>query len=395
MIEQAQEVTLSKVLHDTASVRAFSQSGYPPDTQSGARFLASLMEKGTMAFIDNVSVKMKALQVEEMLLPLAVVAPVPQNTSYVASPIGQYIKYSREEMQASDKYSLFLRSAAPLAFGAMQAGCRLLGFERVVFVNDWLLSSNLWPSLNLGLLEVMCHQLQRAFPKHAIVFRSVCAKSEASMLHTLEHMGGKPVVSRQVYMLDTTEGRHRKKRPLQQDCKRWEKQNDYEAVWLSQADAPTAARIRRLYEMVYLEKYSAYNPWYREDFVQLCLDSGLMDFQALRAHTSGQIDAVQAIFRRNGVMTTPFIGHDRTLPPSAGLYRHLNALLTMEAEAGGQLLNMSSGASHFKKQRGGLPYFEYNVVFDQHLPYWRRLPWCFWHRLSERNIKPGMVRYEV
>lgn len=395
MSDLTQVVTLCKVLHEAPSVAALADSSVDPDTRTAARFLAPLMAEGVPAFIENVAVRMKALQVEGRLLPLAVVEPHPNNTAYVASPMGQYIRYSREEMLSGSHYSRSLRWMARPAFAAIQAACRLTGFERVVFVNDWLLSSNLWPTLDTAMLPVMLHQLQHAFPDYAIVFRSVCERSEGALLQALREQGGLPVVSRQVYMLDTSDPSYRKKRPLQQDGKRWDKQTEYQAVWLSHADQETAARIRRLYEMVYLEKYSAYNPRYRERFIQLALESGCMDFQALQNRSSGRIDAVQAIFRRQGVVTTPFIGHDRSLPPQAGLYRHLNLLLTREAEATAGLLHMSSGAAQFKKQRGGVPDFEYNVAFIDHLGGWRRLPWRFWHRLSERRIKPGMQQYGV
>lgn len=74
-------------------------------------------------------------------------------------------------------------------------------------------------------------------------------------------------------------------------------------------------------------------------------------------------------------MINPLIGYDRTYPQKEGLYRLLTMETMLEAEHRGLLLNMSSGAAHFKRLRGAEPHLEYNMVYDGHLPWWRRLPW--------------------
>jgi hypothetical protein len=68
------------------------------------------------------------------------------------------------------------------------------------------------------------------------------------------------------------------------------------------------------------------------------------------------------------LLSAPIVGYDTSWPASAGLYRLLMAHVlntTREREA---VLNLSAGAAHFKRLRGGEPEIEYSAVLSRHLP---------------------------
>ncbi len=122
-------------------------------------------------------------------------------------------------------------------------------------------------------------------------------------------------------------------------------------------------RIAELYRMLYIDKYSAYNPQFTEAFFQLTLRERLLNIYGLRK--DGRLDAVLGFFGRDAVMTTPLFGYDTTLPAETGLYRMLSILLIDLSEQRGQLLHESSGVGQFKRNRGAYGALEVSAVYDR------------------------------
>ena len=68
--------------------------------------------------------------------------------------------------------------------------------------------------------------------------------------------------------------------------------------------------------------------------------------------------------------------HEVTLFMKSPCLQALSLLVLLEARrAGLRLVNASGGANGFKRQRGARSTVEFNAVFVEHLPWWRRLPW--------------------
>ena len=107
----------------------------------------------------------------------------------------------------------------------------------------------------------------------------------------------------------------------------------------------------------------------------------------------GRIDGVLGFVERNGVMTTPLIGYDRSVDAAAGLYRLISLKLVEQAAARGLILHQSSGAAAFKRHRGSTASMEYNLIYDRHLAPRYRLPWQLLEALSRAVIMPVMRRY--
>jgi hypothetical protein len=153
------------------------------------------------------------------------------------------------------------------------------------------------------------------------------------------------------------------------------------------------ARIVELYNALYLTKYSLNNPMFNERFMRLALRRGNLRLVVLQK--DGRIDAVLGYFCRNGVMTTPVFGYDTTLPQEVGLYRMLSVVLFHIARENRHLLNASSGAAEFKRNRGAVGVIEYSAVYDKHLPFHRRLCWSVLWVLLEKIGVPLTLKYKL
>ncbi|WP_409343537.1 GNAT family N-acetyltransferase [Paenibacillus sp. MBLB4367] len=347
-----------------------------PETEDGEyarRYLEPLVKQGPNAFIANADTSYRVLLVDDIVLPVSVNEREYENT-YVCSPYTHYVTYAKQELVMLNA-PLLEAALKPViaAAGLFLKACRI---NRVVHVNNWLLSTNLYPALSDKQLAAATHYLTSAFPGHAIVFRSVNGCTDKALPAIFRRLNYTPVASRQVYMLDPACLPSKARWLLKRDYALLAK-NGYAAVpaeELSHGDIP---RMRELYNDLYLGKYSADNPQLTENFFRLALDRRILQVTALRHSESGRIDAVLGYFHRNGVMTTPVFGYDTKLPVETGLYRMLSALLVRSAAESGRMLNESSGAAQFKRNRGAVAQMEYSAVYTRHLPLYRRLGWRF------------------
>ncbi|MEW6278314.1 MAG: GNAT family N-acetyltransferase, partial [Candidatus Eremiobacterota bacterium] len=229
----------------------------------------------------------------------------------------------------------------------------------------------------------------RAFPDRALVFRSLDPEANGPILSALTELGYRAVFARRVYYVRPDDPALFRHRDLRHDL-RLERGSPYCSRPPSEAECD---RIVRLYSMLYLEKYSTWNPAFTADFVRLCLREELLHLRVLTRN--GQPDAVWGCFERNGVMTQPLFGYDTGLPVESGLYRLLSLQVLQEGRRRGVLVNQSAGAGRFKRTRGGRSVPEYAAVYDRHLPLGRRLPWSLVQWLSERVGRPLIEKHEL
>lgn len=349
-------------------------------------WLKAMMTQGTSRFFDNVDTEVHALSDGHFLFPITLTPKIqsPKN-AYVCSPTAHYIDYTLAEMDIEmQDHPLLKRALYPMVYGLGEV-LKALRFEKVVYVNNWLLSTNLYPSFDFSSLKGLTAYLAEHYPDSALVFRSVNQQLNAPLLKALKQEAYLPILSRQVYYLDPRSGAHRKKRSLKED-RRLVKKSPYQWLTGQELTAKDIPRLRWLYDDLYLRKYSYINPQFNETFIRESLEKGWLTFYAL--HHDGRIDGVIGYFERNGIFTTPFFGYDTRLPQRLGLYRLLTYKLIEEAEQYQWLFNCSSGVADFKKTRGCEASLEYMMVYTQHLPRTRQLPWHLLERACRHVAEP-------
>jgi hypothetical protein len=360
---------------------------WPADAEGeyARRVLPALVDDGVRPYIANVHAEVRVLVADGTILPVVLndVAP-PEPSSYVVSPTSHYVRYGKREIELELANPLARAILPPL----LDLARPLLAWgdvERVVYVNNWLLSTNLYPPLARATLAAARDALVAAFPDRAVVFRSVNERLGGELRAELGALGFGEVFSRQLYLWDpATAGKP--SRGLRQDINLAARSADrwVDAGGIADAEIP---RLTDIYADLYLRKYSPLNPRFTERFVARALRDGWLRVRALRS-PGGRIDAAIGWVERGGVMTAPFIGYDRAEPVERGLYRRISLELMEEARRGGLLLNQSSGAAAFKRYRGATPALEFSLVFDAHLPRRRRLPWALLASLSRRALVP-------
>lgn len=333
------------------------------------RFLSPLVEGGVQPFIANVHVELGAILVGAQLLPLTRHSGA-ECSSYVASLATHYVHYAREELRQLP--SPLLRSLLRPALAALESLMSWGESDKIIFVDNWMVSTNLHPHLSQVQLEQILETLISRYPDHLIAFRSVEHATCPRLFDTLRQLDFVPLLSRQVYLFRPDDPMSWRKKDLKNDL-RLLKNTSYEVVGGEAFSPDDAGRIEELYNALYLDHYSRLNPQYTARFFEHMRKNGLLEFRGLRSER-GSLDAVLGFFELNSVMTTPLFGYDFSVPRQAGLYRLLSTLLALEAKERGNLLHQSSGAAEFKRLRGARPEPEYTMIYEQHLPARRRLP---------------------
>jgi hypothetical protein len=354
-----------------------------PATQNGrlARdYLLPMGQRGVQTYIQNVDTELQVAFVDNIVLPVTLTHSHP-DSSYVCSPFNHYFVYGLEELDKLGNPTL--ENALRLLLRPVIAAYRRSAFDRVVYVNNWLLSTNLYPQLSPDQVRSVVNFLVDRYPNRPIIFRSVDTTGQPGIYKTLSQMGCRMVFSRQVYYQTPTDPALWRKKQLKEDTRHL-RRSPYKLVeQLTEADIP---RLTRLYQQLYLEKYSLFNPQFTPEFFRLALNS---DAFVLRAYQkSGDIDAVLGYYWINGIMTQPIFGYDINLPQSLSLYRLLSMQVLQEGRDRKLLINASAGAGQFKRLRGGQATLEYNAVFDHHLPARQKWPWAFLKLLLDTIAVP-------
>jgi hypothetical protein len=366
-----------------------------PDTADGRyaqAYLEPLVRQGTKSFINNVETTLLLARIDQLIVPVTVNEGEYDN-AYVCSPYTHYVRYAKQELSLLQRP--LLEKGLSMMLDALGYGLKKSQFNRVVHINNWLLSTNLFPEMSGEQAAAVLHAVKERFPGHAIVIRSLCRTLHPAMLHALRAEGCKLVPSRQIYLYRANDADFGNAKA------RWLLKRDYELLarngytFVSQADITDndLPRIVELYKQLYLDKYSYDNPQFNEAFIALAKESGVLTLNGLRK--DGRLDAVMGYFSRNGVMTTPLFGYDTTLPQSLGLYRMLSACLIRQSRERGQLLHESAGAAQFKRNRGAMADFEYSAVYDRHLPFGRRWCWSLLEQLLNRVGVPLMRKMKL
>ncbi|KYC38210.1 hypothetical protein WA1_38365 [Scytonema hofmannii PCC 7110] len=351
-----------------------------------------MMKAGSSYFINNVNTQLLALAIDDLVLPVTVNSKELENC-YVCSPYNHYVTYSKEELKTLEN---------PFFEKILEIIINIFGFllnwgqiNRVVIVHNLLLSTNLYPNLSSEQITEITKYLKKHFPTHAIISRSINTFVSDDLFNAFKNNGYHMIGSRQIYLFnpkDQSAMRSKMRWRLKQDLNLIQQQG-YEVIDSSQISSEEIPRLVELYNALYLEKYSYHNPQFNDRFLALALENKALQIKALRK--AGKIDGAIGFYEVNGVMTTPILGYDTTLPQEVGLYRMLSALLTVEAIEKGIILHQSSGAASFKRFRGFISNIEYSAVFYQHLPWWRQLVWRFLGVLVNKMAVPLMRKYKL
>lgn len=352
-----------------------------------ARIHAAVPSK---TFAENINARVETLQAGETILPVTLSDGSPGD-AWVCSPRATYADCAAEEAERYlPAWMARVNRGLSKGIGDWLTGA---GIDRVAAINNWLLSTNLYPPLRTVPLAATIDAARERWPDHAIWFRSLNAIDNADWIAALSERGFQFVVSRQVYLYEDLAALSARHANLKRDLQRLGRTalQRVRDDGIADGDYP---RIARLYELLYMEKYSRFNPHYSAEFMRSWHKAGLLEFHGFR-DASGILQCVVGLFRQGGTFTSPIVGYDTSLPRQLGLYRLLTACAYETTMAHGGRLNFSAGAAQFKRLRGGAPAIEYSAVYARHLPRKLRNAIGALSLATRRVGAPLLTKYEL
>ena len=338
-------------------------------SQAAGAFGAIHCAADTQPFIANVRTSAELLAVDDWLMPATVNHGEPDN-AWVCSPLAMYRDYAIAEL-----YRYFHPVAArPLSLLCRASGyaMRMARIDHAVALNNWMLSTNIYPGFEPASLRKLVDAALARWPGHSLWFRSLNEVQHGDWLAALSALGFDLIAGRQVYLFDRDELAPRTTRhgTLRHDLKLLDR-TALQRVGNTQLGTADYERVAQLYEQLYINKYTRLNPRYSPDFIQAWHRAGLLELTGFRG-VGGELQGVVGMFRLAGTITAPIVGYNTALPQKMGLYRLLMATVFETVLQSGETCNLSAGAAHFKRLRGGRPAIEYSAVMSKHLPADRR-----------------------
>jgi hypothetical protein len=332
-------------------------------------FVECFNRQPVKGLIRNLTTRVERLDVARQAFPITVNDGNLTGNCYICDPVTGYFDYAVEETRNFATNPL-LRTALIGMIQAASVVVRASGLDRAVHVNNWLFSTNPAPAITRSTASTLRDQLVTRFPSHAIILRSLNTYSDEAALRALVDEGFHLLPSRQIYLFD---GRVplRLSKDMKNDRALLRKAH-FEKVSNDGFAQTDYEHCIRLYEQLYLEKYTPLNPQYTSVYLAEMHKASILQLEGLR-DTEGVLVAVGGRFQHGHTLTQPLLGYDTTRPREEGLYRLITVMAQRDAMANKLLFNMSAGAADFKRHRCAVPAVEYSAVYTRHLSLRRRL----------------------
>lgn len=344
-----------------------------PDTVDGKKgrdYLYPLIKEGVKPYLTNVSTKMYLVVYQDLFLPFTINEREYEN-SYVAS--NYYALKFYEEIVAR-KYPRLMVLQKPLLFlGGLLL--KLFKINKTLFLNNWLITSSLVPRIAQEELKVIVDFLVKKFPEHTIIFRNVDALMKKDLLHSLKNSKFHLLKTREIYFYNPAtqvKMSNNVRKTCRRDLKILENLN-LKIVSSEEIQEGDYSRLRTLYEMLYVDKYTKYSPRYSEKFLKNTHQKKMVTYVALKS--GDVIEGFFSYFVYDGVMINCLFGYNTSLSYSHDLYKILTRLVVDESIEKGLILNDGSGGDVAKRQRGLRPFPEYMGLYNTHLAMPRRVLW--------------------
>ncbi len=310
--------------------------------------------------ITNLTAQIDSYSIGDLTLPIS---RSDGPTCYICSPTVAYVDYGIEETRNLATHPILQKTLIAL-IRACRPLIRATGLDRQVQPNNWLFSTNPLPALTAQDATALRDDLTQIDPDRAIVIRSLNPVADTGTITALRSAGFLMLPSRQIYIFDPQDGG-----TLTADAKRDRKlleNTTYQIAPAATFSAEDFSRAASLYEMLYLDKYTALNPQYTASYLAQAHQIGLLQIIGLRGDDD-QLDGMVGLFDVGNTLTMPVVGYDTGKPQKTGLYRMLNAIGHRYAIEHQKFYNMSAGAAAFKRFRGARPTIEYTAVYVAHL----------------------------
>lgn len=320
------------------------------------KYLKNIIEKEIKIFIDNCNAKFYILKYENYYLPI-VVAENDKNQTYLVSLISSYIEYPKHILK-----NCFIN----IIFNFFSKIMDDSSIDKVVYVNHWLISTNIHYDLSAEQINEVTKFIKQKFPDYAICFRNIAKETNEILYNALNQNKYRFLINRTSYYIDNNSFKEvYKKQSIKTDLSLCKKR-DYQIA----DNVVDIAKQVQLYNDLYINKYTCLNPQYNEKFFDMLKDNNFENYTLL--NKQDEIVGFYIPFVLNNTVSVPWFGYDTSVMQNEGLYRLLMLNIIEYAKNNNLNLNLSSGVGEYKQRRGAKQYWEYLAIDYSHLNIFRK-----------------------
>lgn len=343
--------------------------------------IAQYIASGCQPFIANVDTEINVLQYQDVTLPFSI-NHSEYETSYVCSPYNAFVSYGRDALLTS--IPTLLRAPLKAIINGLASPLKWMRINRCVQLNNRLWATNLYPEQSELPVYNMRRYFTKAYPDHALAFRSLTQSLNQNVITKLKSDGFILLPSRPVCMID-----YRTSLPMRKNSSKNDKRhlNNTRYQLIDIHDTHYSAELHQLYHKLYIEQHSPHNPQFTPLFFHTCIEQKAMEIKALQDPLTGKLVAMLGLFIEGDILTVPFCGYDTALDKKQQLYPILNAITAQFCHERQLMCHASAGAMDYKRARGGTEEMEYTAIYVNHLPWFRQCGWKILSRLSRAFFK--------
>ncbi|MBQ4077858.1 hypothetical protein IJD15_01585 [bacterium] len=352
-------------------------------------YLEPIICNGINSFISNINCETKILKVDNFLIPI-VIADKNYDDSLYVSLLSHYIKYIKLELKGM--FSSPIERIVNCLFSLLEKYLISNDINKVVYVNNWYISTNLYPNLTPEQVKKITDFIKKEYPDYLVALRSINKYYDEALYNNLKENNYKFIINRQTFIFDkkienSMRARYRWK--LKKDRDIYNK-SDYNFFKATNDD--DCNKVEDLYTQLYIKKYSIYNPLYSSEFFKLVQKSALFDLNLLKK--DNQICGICLNFCCENKITAPAVGYEMKRGQHYGLYRMIMSFLMNKYKNYHEIYNMSAGVGEFKMQRGAVPAFEYIAINYAHLSINRKIVYKLLECFANFSI-PILCKYKI
>ncbi|MBI3727918.1 MAG: GNAT family N-acetyltransferase [Burkholderiales bacterium] len=340
----------------------------PPRVVADALWLLTARSRGGQHWLNNATCDIDAIEIAGQSQPVTLLEKSSWQESYVASPRSTWLRYPRQEIlrQVDPAWAQAIKLGSCAIFGLLSALFKASKLDQAAIIANHLVSTNLYSDWSVTEISAATDKLLNTYPQRPLMMRNICPQVNPELTESLLSAGWQLFPSRMIYLCDPQQTSVWKHNHVKQDARLLDN-TEVEVLTHEHLQMQDIAVLQQLYRQLFIDKHSYLNPDFSAAFFELCLETQFLEMHALR--WQGRLVGVLGIYTHpeHGWLTTPLIGYDTSLPKELGLYRRLMALLLKTAKDKKLKLHYSSGASQFKRARGGIPQLEYTSIYNRHL----------------------------
>lgn len=312
--------------------------------------------------------------------------------NYVVSIYNFVIDYSKEELIKIK--NPILKFVSFCLIKIFEFILKLSNIDKIQILNNYMLSTNFFSEKfnEINLLNLKEKAINK-YKDHTLIIRSINEKLNKQLITKLTEDGWEKIVSRQVYIYDNLKIASEKNN-FKVD-KKLLKDGKYEFIEINSKNEELFEISEELYNKLYIQKYSECNIKFTKKYLENLVKNDLMKLFLLKDISNNKFVGVVGLIGEDKIITAPIVGYETSYEKKEALYRRLIIFILEYSKERNLVLNLSSGASQFKKIRGAEATIEYMFVYTKHLPLYRRIIWKLLSFISIRFYKEILKRLEL